>query len=156
MGRRLWLSPEAEGERLPRIIASFPADRQGDLWAGIGAACAFAGGRPEGTVAGLRQAAGRFAPQLGQGATFAAKTRLRAGNPAPHTELACRLLCGRSAAEAAALTDEALVGLPADGEIPAFEVWRRRIQERLRGPDGLAAASWSSRAPDPPRCSREG
>jgi uncharacterized protein YuzE len=63
---------------------------------------------------------------------FAAQVRVRGGNPAAHTELACRLLCGLSAAETAALTDETLIDLPPDGEIPAFEIWRRRIQERLR------------------------
>jgi hypothetical protein len=37
-----------------------------------------------------------------------------------------------SATQAAAISDEELRGLPADrpGE-PAFEVWRRRIQERF-------------------------
>jgi enediyne biosynthesis protein E3 len=131
VGRRLWLTPEVEAGNLPRIIATFPADRQGDLWTGVGEACAFAGVRGPEALTGILQAAGRFAPQLGQGAAFAAKVRARGGNPTPHTELACRLFCRMSAAEAAALTDEALAGLPPDGEIPAFEVWRRRIQERL-------------------------
>ncbi len=131
VGRRLWLVPEADVGIVPRIVATFPADRQGDLWVGIGEACAFAGGRDPEALAAIGRAAGRFAPQLGQGAAFAAKVRARGGNPAPHTDLACRLLCGRSAAEAAALADEALEGLPPDGEVPAYEVWRRRIQERL-------------------------
>jgi enediyne biosynthesis protein E3 len=132
VGRRLWLSPEVEAGNLPRIIGTFPADRQADLWAGVGEACAFAGVRRPEAIAGVLQSVGRFAPQLGQGAAFAAKVRARAGNPAPHTELACRLFCRMSAAEAAALADEALAGLPADGEVPAFEVWRRRIQDRLK------------------------
>jgi hypothetical protein len=131
VGRRLWLSPEVEAGRLPAIIAGFPDDRQADLWVGVGEACAFAGVRGPEALTGILQAAGRFAPQLGQGAAFAAKVRARGGNPTPHTELACRLFCRMSAAEAAALTDEALAGLPPDGEIPTFEVWRRRIQERL-------------------------
>ena len=132
VGRRLWLTPEVEAGRLPAIVASFPEDRQADLWAGVGEACAFAGVRGPEALAGVLRAAGRFAPQLAQGAAFAAKVRARGGNPAPHTELACRLFCRMSAAEAAALTDEALAGLPPDGEVPAFEVWRRRIQDRLR------------------------
>jgi hypothetical protein len=131
VGRRLWLTPEVEAGNLPRIIATFPEDRQADLWTGVGEACAFAGVRGPEALTGILQAAGRFAPQLGQGAAFAAKVRARGGNPTPHTELACRLFCRMSAAEAAALTDEALAGLPPDGEIPTFEVWRRRIQERL-------------------------
>jgi hypothetical protein len=132
VGRRLWLTPEVEAGNLPRIIGTFPVDRQADLWAGVGEACGFAGVRGPEALAGVLQSAGRFAPQLGQGAAFAATVRARAGNPAPHTELACRLFCRMSAAEAAALADEALAGLPADGEVPAFEVWRRRIQERLK------------------------
>jgi hypothetical protein len=132
VGRRLWLTPEVEAGNLLRIIGTFPADRQADLWAGVGEACAFAGVRRPEAIAGVLQSVGRFAPQLGQGAAFAAKVRARGGNPAPHTELACRLFCRMSAAEAAALADEALAGLPPDGEVPAFEVWRRRIQERLK------------------------
>jgi enediyne biosynthesis protein E3 len=131
VGRHLWFSPEVEAGRLAERIASFPADRQGDLWTGVGEACVFSGLRGPEAIAGALRAAGRFAPQLGQGAAFAAQVRARGGNPAPHTEAACRILCRRSAAEAAALTDEALAGLPPDGEVPAFEVWRRRIQERL-------------------------
>lgn len=131
VGRRLWLSPEVEAGRLPAIIAGFPEDRQADLWVGVGEACTFAGVRGPEVIAGVLRPAGRFAPQLAQGAAFGAKVRARAGNPAPHTELACRLFCRMSAAEAAALTEEALAGLPPDGEIPAFEVWRRRIQSRF-------------------------
>ena len=131
VGRRLWLTPEVEAGRLPGIVAGFPESRQADLWVGIGEACAFSGVRGPEAIAGALRAAGRFSPQMGQGAAFAAKVRARAGNPAAHTEAACRILCRRSAADAAALTDEALAGLPADGEVPAFEVWRRRVQERL-------------------------
>ncbi len=131
VGRHLWFAPGVEAGHLPRIIGTFPAERQADLWTGVGEACAFAGVRGPDAIAGVLQAAERFAPQLGQGAAFAAKVRARGGNPAPHTELACRLFCRMSAAEAAALADEALAGLPPDGEIPAYEVWRRRIQERL-------------------------
>jgi enediyne biosynthesis protein E3 len=132
VGRRLWFTPQVETEHIPRLIRSFPAQRQGDLWTGVGEACTFAGGRGEGALLDIRRAAGPFGPQLGQGAAFCAKVRARGGNPAPHTDLACRIFCGLDAATAAALTDEALADLPADGEIPAFEVWRRRVQDRLR------------------------
>lgn len=131
VGRRLWFTLAVEAGSLPGIIAAFPEARQADLWVGIGEACAFSGLRGPEAIAGALRAAGRFAPQLGQGAAFAAKVRARAGNPARHTETACRILCRRSAAEAAALVDETLAGLPPDGEILAFEVWRRRLQERL-------------------------
>ena len=52
----------------------------------------------------LRDAAGLDAAHLAQGAAFAAAAREHAGNPAAHTDLACRLLAGRSASDAAAMT----------------------------------------------------
>jgi hypothetical protein len=79
----------------------------------------------------LRQSAGDFQPQLAQGAAFAAKARLRAGNLTPQTELAVTLLCDRTAKDAAQLTDAALENLPGSGAEPNYEVWRCRVQTRL-------------------------
>jgi enediyne biosynthesis protein E3 len=133
LGRSLWFVDCADVRLLPRTIGAFPPERQPDLWAGLGLAVGYAGGRSEAEVAELRRAAGPRVPELAQGVAFATKARERAGNPAAHTELAARVICGMSAAEAAAVTDAAQGGLPADrpGE-PAFEVWRRRIQDRFR------------------------
>jgi enediyne biosynthesis protein E3 len=133
LGRSLWFVDGADVGLLPRTIGAFPAGRQPDLWAGLGLAVGYAGGRSEAGIAELRRAAGPLAPELAQGVAFAAKARERAGNPAAHTELAARAICGMSAAEAAEVTDAALEDLPADrpGE-PAYEVWRRRIQDRFR------------------------
>lgn len=130
LGRSLWFVEGADVERLPRTIGAFPAGRQPDLWSGLGLACAYAGGRTQAEVEALLAAAGPCAPQLAQGISFAAKTRQRAGNLTPHTELACRVVWGLPAGEAAAVSDEALQGLPPDRpDEPAFEVWRRRIQD---------------------------
>jgi hypothetical protein len=133
LGRSLWFVEGADVERLPRIIGTFPAERRPDLWAGLGLAVAYAGGRTQGEIEELRRAAGAFVPELAQGVAFAAKARERAGNPTAHTELAAQMICGTGLQQAAAVTDQAREGLPADrpGE-PAFEVWRRRIQDRFR------------------------
>ncbi|HEX9941410.1 MAG TPA: DUF1702 family protein [Thermoanaerobaculia bacterium] len=132
LGRSLWFVDGADVRLIPRTIGAFPAARRAGLWSGVGLACGYAGGRTRAEVEELRRAAGPWAPQLAQGVAFAAKARERAGNPAAPTELACQVICGMSAAGAAAVTDAALAGLPADrpGE-PAFEVWRRRIQEHF-------------------------
>ena len=132
LGRSLWFVEGADVRRLPATIQSFALERRPDLWSGLGLACGYAGGRTRAELEELRRAAGPCAPQLAQGVAFAAKARERAGNMAPHTELACKVVCGTSAAQAAEVTDETLRDLPADrpGE-PAFEVWRRRIQERF-------------------------
>ncbi|MET0400492.1 MAG: DUF1702 family protein, partial [Longimicrobiaceae bacterium] len=66
---------------------------------------------------------------------FAARARQRAGNPAEHTERACRALCGASADAAAAATEAALEDLAPREGLPAYEVWRLRIQQSFARED---------------------
>ena len=89
----------------------------------------YAGGVNEADIEWLRDRAGTFLPNVAQGAAFAAKARIRADNLTEQNERACAILCGMSAADAAAVTDAALENLPRDGAEPAFEIWRRRIQQ---------------------------
>lgn len=143
IGRSLWFVEGAGIDRIAGRLAAFPSRRRGDIWSGVGLACTYAGGVGAAAIEDLKRAAGEHAPQLAQGAAFAAKARVRAGNPTPHTELACRVLCGMSAEEAAAITDAAGLGLPDDPpangtpSVPAFEVWRQRIQQSFV-PGGMA------------------
>jgi hypothetical protein len=139
LGRSIWFSECADAERIAAAISTFPSFRRADLWSGVGLACAYAGGASDDSILALRGAAKLYTAQLGQGAAFAAKARERAQNPAPHTETACRILCGMSAAESARITDSALKYLPtSDDPVPAYEVWRQRVQGRL-----LAASDMS-------------
>jgi hypothetical protein len=134
LGRSLWFVEGAGPARLGSTISAFPPARQGDLWSGTGLACAYAGGAgaiDRAAIEELLRRAGEHAPQLAQGIGFAAEARQRAGNPAPHTELACQVVWGRGAAPVAELVLQASAELPPDGAEPAFEVWRRRIQERF-------------------------
>ncbi len=129
LGRSLWFVYGADVTQLPTTIAAFPLSRQADLWSGVGLACAYAGGVNRTAVEALRSTAEPYQPHLAQGAAFAAKARQRAGNPSPHTELACQVLCGLTADAAAHVTDVALENLPADRPEPAYEIWRQRIQK---------------------------
>jgi hypothetical protein len=131
LGRSLWFVNCADAKRVAETIQHFDASRHADLWSGIGLACAYAGAYTEMDLAALFAAAHGYRAELAQGAAFAAKARLCAGNLVAHTERACELLCGTSALEAAGTTDEALTNLPRDGPEPAFEVWRRRIQDEF-------------------------
>jgi enediyne biosynthesis protein E3 len=133
LGRSLWFVEGGDITRIPLTIAGFPLWRRGDLWSGIGLACAYAGAPDHQMLKGLRAAAGPYIPNLAQGVAFAAKTRKRAGNPASHTELACEILCEMSSDKAAEVTDAALVGLTANGAEPEYAVWRRRIQTQFLG-----------------------
>lgn len=165
LGRSLWFREGADEARLIARIGRFPADRRNDMWSGVGLAAAYAGGVDAGALQRLRLAAGPAQPQLAQGAAFGSKARALQGAPPAWTELACEVLCGTSAEEAAAVTDRELEALPAWSEAdagagteetagePVFELWRRRIQERLAGvPRTAAAGAGSSQeAPLPAR-----
>lgn len=131
LGRSLWFVCCADLGRIAAGISGFPSDRRGDLWSGIGLACAYAGGANRRALSKLRDAAGPYTAQVAQGAAFAAKARQRAANPAMHTELACEILCGMSAEEAATVTDLAIENISATATEPVYEMWRQRIQTRF-------------------------
>lgn len=132
LGRSLWFVKGADPGRIAQTISAFAGERRADLWAGVGLACTYAGGVLPAAIEELQTLAGeRYRYELAQGAAFAAKARQRARNLLPHTEAACQILCGTSARMAAAITDEALIALPLDDPIPAYEIWRRRIQKQL-------------------------
>lgn len=134
LGRSIWFVKGADVTLIRHTIQSFPLSRQADLWSGIGLACTYAGGVDGAAVETLRIAASNYIPELAQGAAFAAKARSRAGNPTAHTEMACQILCGMSAKAAAEITDVALKNLSPKCEemiLPAYEVWRKRIQAQF-------------------------
>jgi hypothetical protein len=135
LGRSLWFVEGADVERIARTVASFPEARRGDLWSGVGLAAAYAGGVTGADLTALRTRAGEHALHAAQGAAFAARARLTAGNLAPHTETACRILCGHGATEAARVADEALAATrrhPPGGEDSGYAAWRAAVRSRLR------------------------
>lgn len=131
LGRSLWFVGGAGADAIVDLITAFPDSRRADLWSGVGLACAYAGGANSLEMSRLRQAAELWWPHLAQGAVFAAKARLRAGNLTEHTDEACRLLAGLPAIEAAELADREL-GQLVDGQEPAYEAWRTRIRSCLQ------------------------
>jgi len=134
IGRALWFVNGADPDRIGGAVASFPAARRPDLWSGVGLAATYAGGTDQLGLEALRDAAGPYLPHAAQGAAFAAKARLHAGNLTPHTDRSARVLCGASAQTVGAITDEALQGLSAtaaEAVVPSYEIWRQRIQRRF-------------------------
>jgi hypothetical protein len=131
LGRSIWFVAVADVRRISAAVATFEPERHADLWSGVGLACAYAGGMDQAGTEAMRISAQPYTPQLAQGAAFAAKVRQRANNPAAHTEMACKILCGLSTEAATLITDVALDSLPGDGEEPAYEVWRQRIQAQF-------------------------
>jgi hypothetical protein len=129
LGRSLWFIHATSIERIYSSIERFHSSRRPDLWSGVGLACTYAGGCGEETIRQLKATAADFAPELAQGAAFAAKTRLEAGLVVPHTARACSILCNSSVERAAHETDTALDRLASRPEVePRYETWRKNIQ----------------------------
>ena len=131
LGRALWFVKGADIAGVTAAVRAFPQHRRADLWSGVGLAVAYAGGVGAEELAALFSAAGPYRLELGQGAAFAAKAREGAGNPADHTEDACRVFCRHDAAKAAAITDLALEGLDVTDSAAAYAAWRANIRQRL-------------------------
>lgn len=143
VGRSLWFVEGASVGAIVDRIAAFPAERRGDLWSGVGLACAYAGGATESDCRVLRGHCGPHRPALAQGAAFAAQARRRAGSlrVAPAAARACQVLCALSPQAAADVTDRTLADLSTSGPVPAYEVWRQRIQRHFRTHLSIDAAS---------------
>ena len=131
VGRSLWFVAGANVDRISRWISVLPHSLHSDLWSGAGLACAMAGGADQFAIERLKSLSGDHQAALAQGAAFAAKTRQQAGNTTHHTEIACQILCGLNADAAAQLTDATRRCLPEDGKVPAYEIWRQRIQSQF-------------------------
>ena len=131
VGRSLWFVTGAKAELISQSISRLPRSLHGDLWSGVGLASAMAGGSDRAEIELVRSLAGDHRSALAQGAAFAAKARQQADNAAQHTETACQILCGLDADSAAQLTDATRRCLPEDGNVPAYEIWRQRIQSQF-------------------------
>jgi hypothetical protein len=132
LGRSLWFTTGAEPSAIALAIRSEAADRQPDLWSGIGLACAYAGGISDQEISMLLTASGALRVHMAQGAAFAAEAHVRAAHCAPlHTERACRLVCRMSAADAALIARECSANSIGEGDQPAYETWRARVTSRM-------------------------
>jgi hypothetical protein len=131
LGRALWFVKGADPPAVAAAVLDFPEQRRADLWSGIGLACTYAGGVDADGLNALTAASGTHHACLGQGAAFAAKARERAGNPAPHTELACQTICGMGAAAVAAIADQTLPAVTRVDCGEAYRRWRFEISRRL-------------------------
>jgi hypothetical protein len=128
LGRSLWFIDGADVRRICSSISQFSPLYHNDAWSGVGLACAYAGGIAPAAITELRQESGLHAAALAQGAAFAAKARQLAGNPAPHTDMACSIICQMPAEQAAALCDTAFARINPLQSCP-YEDWRLLLQK---------------------------
>lgn len=131
IGRALWFICGSDPVLATSTVDEFDERRRGDLYAGIGLAATYAGGVSEEELTTLRERAGAYRPQVAQGCCFAVECRIRAGNLVPHNELACQVLCGRSAHDAAQVALDHRPEGAVDGDLPAYEAWRRAVADQF-------------------------
>ena len=127
IGRALWFIGGTDPDRVATMIGAFPQARHSDLYSGAGLAATYAGGAGEDELRAFRQRAGVHRPYLAQACAFAAEARVRAGLVLPHTAVATQVFCGATPEEAARISAAVRPDHPAHGDMPAYEVWRRRI-----------------------------
>jgi hypothetical protein len=129
-GRALWFVESGDVPAIADTIAGLPRPAHGELWAGVGLACAYAGPTGADDRQRLVAAAGRHRPRLAQGVAFAAASRLRAGHVPEHTAVACADLVGADVATVATWAYDACADLVDRMDVVAYDVWRRRLAAR--------------------------
>ena len=137
LGRSLWFFYTADTGRIVQELQKFPESRQANIWSGIGLASTYAGVVSEERLLNLKAAAGSYASYLSLGSTQAANIRYLANNIVDYTNLACSILCGMSAEDAAKLTFNLMEGLNIDEQEsisvdqPIYEIYRERIRSQF-------------------------
>jgi enediyne biosynthesis protein E2 len=133
IGRALWFIHGGQPVQVVAAVGRFAAERQADLWSGVGLASTFAGGCDARGYSVLRRAAGEFQPELAQGMVFAAKARSYSGFVPEHTHVAAGALAGISVDAAVAVADDSEVKASqgASDTVPTYEMWRGRIREHF-------------------------
>jgi hypothetical protein len=135
IGRATWFVCGTDPELVAATFDKFDESRRPDLYAGAGLAASYAGGGDEAELLRFRDLAGEYRPQLAQGSAFAASCRVLAGLVVPHTELATRVFCDLTPEEADQLCTDSRPAGP-EGDLPAFEIWRRNIADRIMAKGG--------------------
>jgi hypothetical protein len=130
LGRSLWFVHGCDVARIAIAINQYHPAFHSDAWSGVGLACGYAGGATTVEVERATMLAAQHRSALAQGAAFAAKARVLAGNRARHTDLACEVLCHLSTEDAAALCDEALNKISTTSP-NQYQQWRLLLQKVL-------------------------
>lgn len=137
LGRGIWFLYGGDVLRVTKQIQSFPLNRHGDLWSGVGLASTYTPGINEETFHNLKVAADDQASYLALGAALAANPLHLTNNIVDHTNLACSIFCGMSAVDAAQLTLKIKPGLTTDEpeavfvDHPIYETYRETLRKQF-------------------------
>lgn len=106
LGRSLWYHYKGDTAKLLNAMDSFETERKANLFRGAGIAIAYVGGCSETIFRNIFEAAGNFQTDLSTGAIMLALARSQAGTTNSDADLACRVWCQLSAADAVSLMEK--------------------------------------------------
>lgn len=157
VGRGIWFVSGADIDKAAALVDSMTADRQADIWSGIGLASCYAGPADEKVLLDGYRLAEPNGGWFAQGTAFACNARARDESMPETISAAIKILWDMEPAALAALVEE--LRLRAADETspdrPRYEIWRQSVadafvqsvSERTRGdgggivfPQGVAAA----------------
>ncbi|MPZ81272.1 MAG: DUF1702 family protein [Actinophytocola sp.] len=138
IGRALWFVGCTDVDEVAALVSRYPAERHGDLWAGVGLASTYACGASRDDLVRLAEHAGEHRPQLAVGAAFAAEARVRAGLVIPQTAVATEVLCGTDPETAARVSVDVRPEHAENGAVPAYEQWRQGVANQLVSLGGMS------------------
>lgn len=124
VGRSLWYISKGDAAKTNELLCSFDKQYHADMWRGVGIAVAYVGGCDEAMLNSLSQFSVNYKTQLACGVALAVRSRTQADSITDDAELCCRILCNRSADEAAKITVEA--------ECNDYSEWLKQIEEKLK------------------------
>lgn len=129
LGRSLWFHECADPEGIALRIGEFTAERQGDLWSGIGLAASYAGGAQPSELWSLVDLAGDHRADLAQGCSFGCAARQVSGTVPSHTQSAAAILAGAAPEVAARWAAQSLAALGSTAHTSEhYQRWRAGIR----------------------------
>lgn len=133
IGRCLWFVEAGNIEAIGARAIRAPMSIRGDIWSGVGLACAYAGDSVTIDAPALSAEAGVWYPNLAQGVIFGGAARHTNGCIPDSTVFLLQDLLRLAPHAAATWADEEAAGLHTYGLGPeGFLKWQRRIQTRAK------------------------
>lgn len=133
LGRGLWFVCGGSERVLADRITDYDTRWHPALWAGVGLAMTYAGGRTRTGLNAVMDLAGPHLPWVRQGSAFAIEARVLGETVTDHTVLAANVICERDVTDLADLVRRHRPAPSATdgGDWTVYEQWRTRIAKEL-------------------------
>lgn len=131
VGRSIWYTAKTDINKIHSVIETFAANRQADLWRGIGIAVAYVGGCSEEDLKTLLEYSGKNGSQLACGAALAARSRMQANTMTADTDRCSRLWFMLTKDELNEFSTVSVDGAAGMDNESGYISWIKQIEEGL-------------------------